>query len=482
MIFRGISRQERCGDRGVAGRHHVYADAPAVDITGDDPQRVRAVGRRRFATVGRLLFERDDAHALIVGPYRFNDLLVTASVMWTHEQRYPKLAAEVHRRAYSEPGEIVVVTHDENLIPAQHRRRALSQRVDPHFAATGQEHYRYHDRRSEGHGPGLRRSGQRSLSAQVGGTYSKKRLTMKSVLRLALATDAVAFATIVLGSWTRINGAGLACPDWPLCQGRLLPPLTNGTAFEWLHRLFAFAVTPLVVALLAAAWRKRNRSPFIPPAVALIAALFAVQISLGAATVRLANAPLSVVSHWGTAMAFLAAVSALAIFAAACDRIEAAPSDASRAAIATIGILALTTVAAFVTMCLGAYVSSSGAGLACLSVPGCAGNVVVYSAGQDVQMLHRIAAASTLILSAASLAVSWACAASARVRTFTSAAMALVCIQVLLGLLNVVLRLPADLREAHAINAALVFLAYVVATSFAVLEMGALRPEATARP
>jgi heme A synthase len=298
---------------------------------------------------------------------------------------------------------------------------------------------------------------------------------MKSVYRLALATDAVAFTTIVLGSWTRINGAGLTCPDWPLCQGRLLPPLANGTAFEWLHRLLAFTVASLVVALLAAAWRQRERSPFVPPAMLLIAALFGVQVFLGAATVRLANAPLSVVLHWGTAMAFIAVVSALAIFAAACDGAEAASPDPSRAQIATIGILAGTTAVAFVTMCLGAYVSSSGAGLACLSVPGCAGNVVVYSQGQFVQMLHRLAAAVTLVLSSASLAVAWARSTSARVRTSTAVGVALVCVQVLLGLLNVALRLPSDLREAHAVNAALVFLAFVVATSFAVLDAGALR-------
>jgi heme A synthase len=307
---------------------------------------------------------------------------------------------------------------------------------------------------------------------------------MKSVLRLALATDAVSFTTIVLGSWTRINGAGLTCPDWPLCQGRLLPPLTNGTAFEWLHRLFAFAVAPLVVALIVSAWRQRERSPFISPAVTLVAVLFGVQIFLGAATVRLDNAPLSVVVHWGTAMAFIAVVSALAIFAAACDGVAVTASDATRAGMTTISILAVTTFAAFATMCLGAYVSSSGAGLACLSVPDCAGNVVVYSPGQLVQMLHRVAAGATLILSAASFAASWACSASARVRAWAGTAMTLVCVQVLLGLLNVALRLPTDLREAHAINAALVFVAFVVATSFAVLDASALRSgeEAAARP
>jgi heme A synthase len=45
-----------------------------------------------------------------------------------------------------------------------------------------------------------------------------------------------------------------------------------------------------------------------------------------------------------------------------------------------------------------------------------------------------------------------------------------VCVQVLLGLMNVALRLPMDLREAHAFNAALVFLSFVIAAIFAALE------------
>ena len=51
--------------------------------------------------------------------------------------------------------------------------------------------------------------------------------------------------------------------------------------------------------------------------------------------------------------------------------------------------------------------------------------------------------------------------------------------QIVLGLLNVALRLPMDLREAHAFNAALVFLAFVVATLFAVLDLRALAYESS---
>lgn len=298
---------------------------------------------------------------------------------------------------------------------------------------------------------------------------------MKHLLRLAVAADLVALMTLMLGSWTRINGAGLTCPDWPLCRGHFVPALGDGTLWEWLHRLLAFAVAPLIVALVVAAWRQRRRSPFIGPTVVAIAVIFGVQVFLGAETVRLANSPLSVVLHWATAMALIAALSAMAVFAGATSAGEVEFGAAGRRPYGLVLALGITAIAAFVTMCIGAYVSSSGAGLACLSIPGCAGNVVVYTAGQYVQMLHRIAAGVTLICAAASLAMVWAQPASVRVRVAVSLGVALVCIQVLLGLLNVALRLPTELREAHALNAALLFLAFFVATAFATLD-APLRP------
>ncbi len=270
---------------------------------------------------------------------------------------------------------------------------------------------------------------------------------MKRLLRLALAADVVALMTIVLGSWTRINGAGLTCPDWPLCRGSLFPSLDDGTLWEWTHRLLAFSVAPLTVALLVAAWGQRRRSPFIGPTIYCIGALFVAQVLLGAETVRLGNSPASVVLHWATAMALIAALSAMAVFAAAAPsetgEAHAAP-PAPKAGPLIALTLGITAAVAFVTMCIGAYVSSSGAGLACLSIPECAGNVVVYTSGQAVQMLHRVAAGLTLIFAAASLAAVWARPASARVRSATVAGLALVCVQILLGLLNVALRLPVE--------------------------------------
>ncbi len=301
---------------------------------------------------------------------------------------------------------------------------------------------------------------------------------MKLLLRLALAADVVALLTLMLGSWTRINGAGLTCPDWPLCHGRLLPSLGDGTLWEWSHRLLAFSVAPLVLALIAVAWRQRHRSPFVAPTMAAIAAIFLIQVFLGAETVRLANTPYSVVAHWATAMALIATLSAMAVFAAASGTSSNATRNTAGISVPMACALGITAAVAFVTMCVGAYVSSSGAGLACLSIPGCAGNVVVYTHGQIVQMLHRAAAAATLICATATLALAWAYATPRRVRIAVLAGSGLVAMQVLLGLLNVALRLPTNLREAHAVNAALVFLAFFVAAVFAVLDGAPRRGDA----
>jgi heme A synthase len=288
---------------------------------------------------------------------------------------------------------------------------------------------------------------------------------MNTLRRLSAAAVVVALGTVLLGSWTRINGAGMTCPDWPLCHGMLVPSLADGTVWEWTHRLFAFCVAPLVIAVMVAAWRVRDRSPFIPPVLGVIGALFIVQCLLGAATVHLSNSPMSVVLHWGTAMAFIASLVAMMLFASDDRGTQRRPVEAS-----LMGVLAGTALIAFVTMCVGAYVSSSGAGLACLSIPGCAGNVVVYSEGQYVQMLHRIIAGGTFLCAVASFALSWMRPASGRVRAAVTTGVALVFVQILLGLLNVAMRLPMDLREAHAFNAALVFLAFVVASLFAAMD------------
>ena len=97
--------------------------------------------------------------------------------------------------------------------------------------------------------------------------------------RLARAGVWVLLVQLALGGYVRHAGAGLACPDFPLCSGSLLPHHWESTV-HWVHRWLGVAVLVLFVQLFLAARRTALARP-----VALAMGLALLQITLGIATV-----------------------------------------------------------------------------------------------------------------------------------------------------------------------------------------------------
>jgi len=86
----------------------------------------------------------------------------------------------------------------------------------------------------------------------------------RRILQIVAVLAAItAYGTIVLGGTVRGMGAGLACPDWPLCNGSVIPDLADPTiAIEYAHRLVAaltslFVLLTMIVALLWLRWEMR---------------------------------------------------------------------------------------------------------------------------------------------------------------------------------------------------------------------------------
>ena len=262
----------------------------------------------------------------------------------------------------------------------------------------------------------------------------------------SLASAATAFLVAILGSWVRINGAGLTCPDWPLCRGEVVPVLSGGVVLEWTHRLIALVLSVLVVATLVAAWRERHRIAFVRRVATLTTAIFFVQVFLGGLTVRLANDPPSVAIHWATGMALLALLVVLAILSIAEPQIGTTRPMKADGLTWTLGAL---VVVAYCTM-------DAGSMLATLHDP-------------IAMTIHRAIAGSTFIL--ATVVTSWATVvASARTRAIVFGAFALLIVQIMLGLANVAWHLPTLLREAHAINATAFFVLCVSGLVFRLLD------------
>src|SRR2546428_10806218 len=73
---------------------------------------------------------------------------------------------------------------------------------------------------------------------------------------LPWAAVAAVFLLMTIGNIVSATGSGLACPDWPLCHGRLIPPLQPGVLIEDSHRLTAAVASLLLVPTIIVTLRR----------------------------------------------------------------------------------------------------------------------------------------------------------------------------------------------------------------------------------
>lgn len=195
---------------------------------------------------------------------------------------------------------------------------------------------------------------------------------------------------IVFGAVVRVTDSGLGCGnDWPLCDGRLIPPLDNVTAvIEWSHRAIALLIGLFGLGMLwmaVRAYRRRNRGVMIVTVVAAL--LFVFQSMLGAFVVIFDLPPTMVTMHLGTAMLLLGALLVAAIMA------WHKPPEISIQRDNFTALAYVTAALSLLIILSGALVRGSGATLACEDWPLCNGQVLPFDQGtlETVHMMHRYA-------------------------------------------------------------------------------------------
>jgi heme a synthase len=124
------------------------------------------------------------------------------------------------------------------------------------------------------------------------------------VWKIAIAT----FLLMAVGSATRVMNAGLACPDWPLCYGQLVPSaqMNLQVFLEWFHRLDAALIGFSAIALVISSWWYRQELPkWLPWASVFALFLIVFQGILGGLTVTQLLRFDIVTAHLATAFLFL---------------------------------------------------------------------------------------------------------------------------------------------------------------------------------
>lgn len=319
---------------------------------------------------------------------------------------------------------------------------------------------------------------------------------MKLFRTLTIITLILAFCVIVFGAYVRLSDAGLGCPDWPGCYGKLIVPETEAHMHEsfsdqadvreldvskaWkemIHRYLASGLGFVILILAYLAWRNRD-DPAQPVTLPFIlVGLVIVQGLLGMLTVTLLLKPLVVTAHLLGGMTTL-----LLLFWLLLKTGKSRPNailHAESKMLYPLAVFALIVV--YCQIFLGGWTSTNYAALICPDFPTCQGRWwpamdfaegftlwhglgvdyeygILKTAGRTaIHFTHRIGALITFItlISLVSLALSSQIAA---VRRAAKVVLVVLLGQITLGITNVVEGLPLMVAVAHNGGAALLLL------------------------
>lgn len=264
----------------------------------------------------------------------------------------------------------------------------------------------------------------------------------------------LSLSLIALGGFVRATGAGLACPDWPLCYGQIVPPLTYGVTQEFAHRVLASIVGLLTAVLSYVSFASRQSYPYVWRFCQVLLGLLIVQIIFGGLTVTMRLNPIIVTTHLALGTLFFQIVSLLGYEPTSLERLSKEESEVMWIR----KVLLLLTVLVFFQIILGGFVGSNGASLACPEFPNCG----VTSGGgttasdhlhraQQVHMAHR--ALGFLILVVAVIARYAARKRSTVTKHRLSFILDMVVLQIVVGAFNVYFRIPVSVTVMHLVIA-----------------------------
>ena len=279
---------------------------------------------------------------------------------------------------------------------------------------------------------------------------------------IAKITLFLLFLLLIWGNPVAGLKAGLACPDWPLCHGTVLPPFRWDIYMEFMHRIIGGVASLFLVILSYQRFRVYRGPVKLVPVIILL--LLLAQIVLGGIVVLL-ELPVDLTTyHFANAIV----IFALTLYISFYDGNKRKP----RFGIGGYkGLFFFLGLLVFVQAVLGAYVRHSGSGLACPDFPKCLGYWIPPELSGIIlnHFVHRLLAYVITITVLILLASSYM---TKGLRMFRKELLVLICLvvlQIVLGVGVVQTKLNFAVTALH-LSFALLILSLVLYTWFRGME------------
>ena len=192
---------------------------------------------------------------------------------------------------------------------------------------------------------------------------------------LCFSAALLTWPLIPYGAFVRLKNAGLSCPDWPLCYGQLLPPAGYEIALETGHRFVAVLLGLLIITITFVSFR--HHSNYHIRGLALFPLiLVCIQGIVGALTVTMTLWPPIVTLHLIVGNLLFGVLVFLARITFSLGRHENSEVNKSgfRVFQEKPGMrlrVGLMIAVLFLIIASGGYNSSTYSGLHCEAFPGC---------------------------------------------------------------------------------------------------------------
>ena len=319
-------------------------------------------------------------------------------------------------------------------------------------------------------------------------------VSLKKLKIIAFLGVFLAFGVVSLGAWTRLVDAGLGCPDWPGCYGFAIFPMTEAEIAqanelyperkfeiekaipEVVHRYFAGFLGLLIIGIFIMSLYLKPYNSLVTKLSGALVVLVLCQSTFGYLTVSLKLWPQVVTMHL---LGGFATTTLLFLTYMKLKDLDTGSSEPYGVSKKTFKLLNFAFPVLVAQIILGVWLSSNYAAFACPDFPLCQGQILpdsdfrmgfnfMQSIGPDylggkldhqsrtaIHLVHRLGAILVTFYFVALIASFY----SEKLKKYSGVLSFFLLLQLLLGISNIIYRLPLYVAIAHNLGALFLLLA-----------------------